>query len=63
MTTFHQLLKTGRKPKKHLKGQGCYHCGIEKIKEKTIKSNDTFIDEAKKKHNDKYGYSLVNYVK
>ena len=49
-------------PKKHLEGKGCYSCGIEKIKEKTIKSNDTFIDEAKKKHNDKYDYSLVNYV-
>lgn len=49
-------------PKKHLEGKGCYFCGIEKIKEKTIKSNDTFIDEAKKKHNDKYDYSLVNYV-
>ena len=51
-----------QKPKKHLKGQGCYNCGVEKIKEKTIKSNDTFISEAKEKHNDKYDYSLVNYV-
>lgn len=51
-----------QKPKKHLKGQGCYNCGVEKIKEKTIKSNDTFINEAKEKHDDKYDYSLTNYI-
>ena len=49
-------------PSKHLLGQGCYSCGIEKIKEKTVKSNNIFINEAKEKHNDKYDYSLVNYV-
>jgi len=51
-----------QKPKKHLVGQGCYSCGIEKIKEKTIKSNDTFINEANLIHNNKYDYSLVEYV-
>ena len=51
-----------QKPKKHLEGQGCHSCGIEKIKEKTIKPNNIFIDEANKKHNGKYDYSLVNYV-
>jgi very-short-patch-repair endonuclease len=50
-------------PNMHLNGQGCPKCAIEKrAKEKILKSNGNFQNDAKKCHGDKYDYSLVNYV-
>jgi hypothetical protein len=41
----------------HLRGRNCYKCS------NNFKStNELFIEKAKKLHNDKYDYSLVNYV-
>jgi len=48
---FHQT------PKSHLKGSGCPICSG-KIK----KTTETFIEEAKKVHGDRYDYSKVDYV-
>jgi hypothetical protein len=45
-------------PDNHLSGKGCKHCGG------TFKmNNESFIVKAKKIHNDKYDYSLVDYKK
>jgi hypothetical protein len=44
-------------PNSHLQGKGCGKCS------KTFMNNDYFIEMSKKIHNDKYDYSLVNYVK
>jgi hypothetical protein len=41
----------------HLSGQGCGKC-----KNSVLKSMDQFIKDANLKHNNKYDYSLVNYV-
>lgn len=42
----------------HLKGSGCYSCGIERQR---LSQND-FIERCRSAHHDKYDYSLVNYV-
>ena len=45
-------------PNKHLQGDGCPECGG------NVKlDNVTFIKKATEKHNNKYDYSLVDYVK
>ena len=45
-------------PYKHLDGQGCSECaGKKKI------TKEGFIKRAKKKHCDKYDYSLIDYIK
>lgn len=49
-------------PTNHLYGQGCRLCGISKRNKEKTKSNDSFVVESKKIHNDKYDYSKVNYV-
>jgi hypothetical protein len=43
-------------PKKHLIGQGCPKCGMNKI------TNNEYINKVKLIHGDKYDYSLVNYI-
>ena len=44
-------------PANHLKGQGCLeYCPTAK------KTTEQFIEEAKLIHEDKYDYSLVNYI-
>ena len=45
-----------QKPKKHLIGQGCPLCGINKL------TNEEFIEKVKLIHGDKYDYSSTNYV-
>jgi len=45
-----------QKPKKHLRGQGCFECNGNKKK-----TNEEFIDEANKIHINKYNYSLIEY--
>ena len=48
---------------KHLLGDGCKKCGIEKsINERIKKANDKFIKEASELHNNKYDYSKLNYI-
>jgi hypothetical protein len=46
-------------PGNHLKGSGCLECGQESQKEKTTKSIEEFLKNAKKIHRDKYDYSKV----
>ena len=43
-------------PKKHLIGQGCPKCGMNKL------TPNEYIDKVKIIHGDKYDYSLVNYI-
>ena len=48
---------------KHLSGDGCKKCGIEKsANERIRKANNKFIKEAGKLHNNKYDYSKSNYI-
>jgi hypothetical protein len=47
-----------QKPYNHLTGQGCKICTLDN----NIKTLNNFINECKKIHNDKYDYSLVNYI-
>lgn len=49
-------------PNAHLRGQGCPLCGIEHLANSFSKSQQQFIEEAKKIHGDKYDYSKVEYV-
>jgi hypothetical protein len=44
-------------PHNHLNGNSCPSC----VKNKKLSTND-FIEKSKKIHNDKYDYSLVNYI-
>lgn len=51
-------------PCSHLKGAGCAKCGLEKsMKTKNKNYFQTFVEKAKKIHNNKYNYSKVNYQK
>lgn len=52
---FHQ------KPYKHLQGQGCRLCAIEKDSLNKLKTTEEFIYEANKIHNNKYDYSKAIY--
>ena len=49
-------------PHNHLKGQGCPKCGLENRKRKRSKTTEQFIEEARKIHGDKYGYSKTEYI-
>lgn len=50
-------------PNNLLSGQGCKLCGVKQRAEKRKKyNNNSFIDEAKRIHGDKYDYSKVEYV-
>ena len=49
-------------PQSHLSGQGCSICGFEKTKNNNTKNTKEFINQAKNKQDDKYDYSLVNYI-
>lgn len=48
-------------PQKHLKGQGCPKCAIEKNKESQKLTHEDFINKAKLIHNDKYDYKKSTY--
>lgn len=41
---------------------GCKRCGYNKISAKKSKTQEKFIEEAKKIHGDKYDYSKVSYI-
>lgn len=48
-------------PNNHLQGQGCPVCGQIKTESSRRKDLNVFIEQANKKHNNKFDYSLVNY--
>ncbi len=47
--------------KNHISGNGCKKCAYENNNNLTKKSNDVFIEQSNKIHNNKYNYSLTNY--
>ena len=49
-------------PETHLKHHGCPKCFFDSLSLSRKKSLNQFISDAKLKHNDKYDYSLVDYV-
>lgn len=49
-------------PKSHLRGCGCRECGFEKTATSKRTSKEDFIKKAKEVHEDKYDYSLVEYL-
>ena len=50
-----------QRPSKHLTSLGCRFCGILFRNKNVMIPQDEFINKAKKVHNNKYDYSLVNY--
>tara|TARA_Y100000817_G_C16856108_1_gene544061 strand:+ start:656 stop:2059 length:1404 start_codon:yes stop_codon:yes gene_type:complete len=51
-------------PNTHLGGGGCVKCSrIKNGREKTKKASKRFIEDANKKHNNKYDYSKFKYIK
>lgn len=49
-------------PNNHMHGAGCYKCGRDTVSKKTRYTKEDFIRVANEKHNNKYDYSLVDYV-
>lgn len=49
-------------PFKHLEGQGCMLCGIDKRSKSRIKDTVRFIRDARKVHGSKYSYDETEYV-
>ncbi len=49
-------------PQKHLNGQGCPKCGIEKRTSESVLPLDIYIKRANNMHNNKYDYSFVNFT-
>ena len=48
-------------PANHLQGQGCILCGFKNAGQYHKKDTDTFINEARAVHGDRYDYSLTEY--
>lgn len=51
-----------QRPNDHLMGAGCPLCGRARSANSHTKSRESFIEQAKKVHGDKYDYSKVDYV-
>jgi len=51
-----------QQPNHHLKGHGCEKCGHVKTSSHHTKTVQYFIKKAKRIHNNKYDYSLVEYI-
>ena len=49
-------------PDKHLFGQGCVKCGINKSSNAKKLNTSSFIKKAIKVHGDRYNYDNVNYI-
>ena len=49
-------------PSSHIRGKGCKQCGIESVKNKLKFNVADFINKSDVTHNNKYDYSLVDYV-
>lgn len=50
------------KPRDHIRGHGCYWCGLERMKSAQRLTLEEFIERANNIHNNKYDYSEVEYV-
>ncbi len=50
-------------PGSHLNGSGCPQCGIAKRSKLRKSTLSKFIKKAEKKHDNRYDYSLVDYIK
>lgn len=50
-----------QKPNNHLQGQGCPYCAYKYVGECNKLIYEEFIEKARKIHNNKYDYSLVDY--
>lgn len=48
-------------PQKHIKGQGCPKCGIERRLKEQVLTNETYIQRANKVHGGKYGYDWLHF--
>lgn len=46
----------------HLNGEGCYHCGIEKIRQSKLYPWEKVLAECRKTHGDRYQYVSDTYV-
>lgn len=51
-----------QRPHDHLKGQGCYKCGKNRMADSSRLTKEIFIERSNKIHNNVYDYSLVNYI-
>ena len=51
-----------QRPEKHLIGQGCPKCKGTKISSTSRMGKERFINKANQIHNNKYDYSLVEYI-
>lgn len=51
-----------QRPNDHLNGRGCFKCGVDIVNEKKKSNKDDFINKANFIHNNRYDYSLVNYI-
>jgi very-short-patch-repair endonuclease len=49
-------------PDKHLRGQGCSKCKFDKLKKIYSSTKNEFILKSNKIHNNKYNYSLIEYI-
>ena len=49
-------------PLRHLKGRGCFKCGIIQRSFRRVSDLDEFIKKAREIHGDKYDYSKVEYI-
>jgi very-short-patch-repair endonuclease len=54
--------KFSQLPNHHLKGQGCYECGVIKRSGSKVLTSEEFINKSKLIHGNKYDYSKSNYV-
>jgi len=46
----------------HIKGAGCFYCGIIRSRDSKRYTTETYIESAKEKHGDLYDYSKVEYL-
>lgn len=51
-----------QKPVDHFKGQGCRYCGYARAANGKRKNIESFIEEARAVHGDKYDYSRATYI-
>ena len=51
-----------QRPNDHLRGKGCFKCGVESRIKLNTKSQNKFIELAKNIHGDIYNYSKSNYI-
>jgi hypothetical protein len=49
-------------PSSHLAGRGCAKCGKEVIAKKFRKTNNKFIEDAKRVHGNRYKYDKTSYI-